>query len=60
MSCSDCKYRHKEFCSLFDDIILSYADSCFMDTDKSMTGDDYNCFIQGLNDNGTRKLNVNR
>lgn len=34
MSCSDCKYRHREFCSLFDDIILSYADSCFMDTDN--------------------------
>ena len=34
MSCSDCEYRHYDVCLLFDDVILSYADSCFMDTDK--------------------------
>ena len=60
MSCADCKFRCREFCSLFDDVILSYADSCFMDSDKSMSGDDYNRFINRLNNDGTRKLNVNR
>ena len=41
MSCADCDYRQQELCVLFDDVILSYADSCFMDTDK----DDFN-FIE--------------
>ena len=33
MSCADCDYRQKEMCCLFDDVILSFANSCFMDTD---------------------------
>ena len=32
MSCADCKHRDKSVCMVFDDIILSFADSCFMDT----------------------------
>lgn len=34
MACSDCDYRQREVCCLFDDIVLSYANSCFMDTSK--------------------------
>ena len=34
MSCADCNYRQRDTCCLFDDIILSYANSCFMDTNK--------------------------
>lgn len=32
MACSDCDYRVREVCVLFDDVILSFANSCFMDT----------------------------
>lgn len=35
MSCADCRYRSREFCTLFDDIILSFANSCFMDSTNS-------------------------
>ena len=37
MSCSDCNYRQNEICCLFDDIILSYANTCFMDTGNDST-----------------------
>ena len=32
MSCEDCKYRQKDVCALFDDVILSLANTCFMDS----------------------------
>ena len=35
MSCSDCEYRQREMCVLFDDVILSYTDSCFMDSSEN-------------------------
>ena len=34
MSCADCRHRQKTMCMVFDDIILSFADTCFMDTNK--------------------------
>ena len=34
MSCADCKHRSKTMCTIFDDIILSFADSCFMDSSE--------------------------
>ena len=37
MSCADCKHRDKSVCMVFDDIILSFADSCFMDTGNDST-----------------------
>ena len=37
MSCADCDYRDKTMCVIFDDIILSFADSCFMDTGNDST-----------------------
>ena len=32
MSCADCEYRSKDWCCLFDDIIINYQYWCFMDT----------------------------
>ena len=32
MVCADCMFREFDVCVLFDDVILSYADSCFMDS----------------------------
>lgn len=37
MTCNDCEYRNKTVCMIFDDIILSFADSCFMDTGNDST-----------------------
>lgn len=34
MSCADCEHRMKDMCCLFDDVILSYANTCFMDSNK--------------------------
>ncbi len=34
MCCSDCKYRQKNICLVFDDVILSLSNSCFMDSEK--------------------------
>ena len=31
MCCADCDYRNKDYCCLLDDVILSYANTCFMD-----------------------------
>ena len=38
MSCADCEHRIGELCCLFDDVILSYADSCFMDNSDDGDG----------------------
>lgn len=35
MCCADCDYRSRDVCVLFDDVILSFADSCFMDTENT-------------------------
>lgn len=44
MSCADCDNRIGELCCLFDDVILSYANTCFMDTgnDSTISGIDNN------------------
>jgi len=31
--CSDCKHRHREYCTLFDDLI-EYKDLCWMWTER--------------------------
>ena len=41
MSCADCNHRSKTMCTIFDDIILSFADSCFMDSSKDNDGDEW-------------------
>lgn len=37
MSCADCNYRQKDTCTLFDDVILSFANTCFMDTTEEVS-----------------------
>ena len=33
--CGDCVNRKDDVCLLFDDVILSFADSCFMNTENT-------------------------
>ena len=49
MTCADRDYRNKTMCVIFDDIILSFADSCFMDTgnDSTISGIDNTEIVNG-------------